>query len=175
VTTRLRAVLALLGGAVAGALVFFAEIAALLALQPAKLDQMSDYVGMSDTLLIAIIGVFGFVFFAGGLVVVGVPAWWVLHRLGRRDWYYAVCLGALLGCVGFVIVAMWNPEWPALNLISFLTEKFGGLTARAGQLTDEGWAALARGAGGVALAGGVAGLALWRIAYRKSRFLASGA
>ena len=175
VTTFPRALLALLGGAVTGALIFFLEIAALLALRPTKLGEMSDYVGLDPVTVVVTIAIFGFIFFAGGLLIAGAPLWWLLHRLGRRDWFYAAGLGALLGCAGFVFMAMWNAEWPALSLISFLTEQFGGLTARNGQLTREGWDALERGAIGIAFAGGLAGLALWKIAYRKPRMVVSSA
>jgi hypothetical protein len=169
VTTFPRALLALVGGAVVGAWVFVLEIAVLLALRPSKLGEINEYVGTTSAELFILIAAFSFIFFAAGLLIVGAPFWWVLHRFGRRTWLDAVVLGAALGAAGFVAMVMWNPEWPALSLISFLTEEFGGLTASNGRLSGQGWEALVRGAVGIAIAGALAGLALWRIAYRRPR------
>jgi hypothetical protein len=168
VTTFRRALLAVLGGAIVGAWVFFLEIAVLFAIRPSKLTEMIDYVGMSGAQLMMLIMAFAFIFFAGGLLIVGTPLWWILHKLGRRTWLDALALGAVLAAAGFVAMVMYNPEWPALSLISFLTEEFGGLTAANGRLSGQGWEALVRGAIGIALAGAFAGLAMWRIAYRRS-------
>lgn len=169
VTTFPRALLALLGGAVTGALVFLLEIAVLLAIRPSKLGEMADYVGFTNESLILIIALFAFIFFAGGLLLAGAPVWFLLHRLGFRNWPYAVGVGGGLGAAGFIAMVMWNPEWPALSLISFLTEEFGGLTAANGQLNREGWEALVRGTIGIAFAGALAGFVLWKIAYRMRR------
>jgi hypothetical protein len=169
VTTFWRALLAIVGGPVVGGLVFLLEIAILLALRPAKLGEMTEYLGMGAFDFIQILVLAVFVFFIGGLLLVGTPVWYLLHRMGRRQWFYAVAVGAVLAAAGFVLMVLWNPEWPALSLVSFLTEEFGGLTARDGQLTGEGWSALVRGTIGLALAGGLAGLSLWKIAYRRRR------
>ena len=166
-TTILRAGLALVGGAVAGTASFVLEIVALLALRPSKLGELNEFVGTTTVELFQLIALFSLIFFAVGLLVVGSPVWWLLHRLGRRDWFYAVAVGAGLGSAGFAGWVLWNPEWPALSLISFLTEEFGGLTARDGQLSAEGWEALVRGTIGIGIAGALAGLMLWKIAYRR--------
>jgi len=167
VTTIPRALAAMLGGAVIGTLVFVLEIAVLLALRPSKLVELTDYVGTTNLDLILTLALFGFIFFAGGLLIAGTPVWWFLHVNGRRNWFDAVGLGAVLGSAGFVFMAMWNPEWTALSLISFLTEEFGGITAGNDGLTSEGWAALIRGTIGIAIAGALAGLAIWKIAYKR--------
>jgi hypothetical protein len=167
VTTFPRALLALLGGAVVGALTFLVELALLLAIRPSKLGEINDYVGTTSSDLIYLLTLAVVIFFTGGLLVAGAPAWWILHRLGQRKWFHAVAVGAVLCAAGFIFMCLWNPEWEALSLVSFMTEEFGGLTARDGQLTGQGWAALVKGAIGLALAGAVAGLALWKIAYRR--------
>jgi hypothetical protein len=169
VTTFPRALLALLGGAVVGALTFLLELAVLLAIRPNKLDEMSEYVGAGPSDLIYLLILAVCIFFAGGLLVFGAPVWLILHRLGRRKWFYAAAVGAVLCAAGFVAMCLYNPEWEALSLVSFMTEEFGGLTARGGQFTGQGWAALAKGAFMLALAGSLAGLTLWRIAYRRRR------
>jgi hypothetical protein len=167
VTTFPRALLALLVGALVGALAFLLELGVLLALRPSKLSEMTEYVGTTNSDLIMLIALAALVFFAGGLLLIGAPVWWILHRLGHRQWFYAAGLGAVLGSAGFILMSLWNPEWPALSLVSFMTEEFGGLTARNGQLSGEGWSALFRGAIGIAVAGAAAGLGLWKIAYRR--------
>jgi hypothetical protein len=172
-TTFPRALLALLGGVLIGTLVFLMEIAILLALRPNKLGEMADYLGATPLFIAMLIALGGLLFFGGGLLFIGTPIWAVLHFLHRRDWYYAVGLGALLGAAGFVVMAMWDPEWPAISLISFLTEEFGGLTGSNGRLNAEGWEAVVRGTIGIAIAGALAGLGLWKIAYRRPRLEAS--
>ena len=168
IATIPRALLALVGGAVTGAFVFLLEIGALLAVRPTKLGEINDYIGTTNSDLFLVFAIYGFMFFAGGLLIAGAPFWWCLHRLNRRNWYDAVGLGLVLGAAGFVAIAMWDPNWAGLSVISFLTEEFGGITAVNDQLTRDGWEALFRGPFIIGIAGAIAGLAIWKIAYRKS-------
>src|SRR5829696_3370084 len=85
VTTFPRALLALVVGIVVGTLAFLLELALLLAIRPSKLEEMAEYVGMANSDLILTIAIAVVIFFAGGLVIVGTPIWWILHRLGRRQ------------------------------------------------------------------------------------------
>jgi hypothetical protein len=39
-----------------------------------------------------------------GLAMLGVPAWWLLHQSGLRDWPYFSAVGAALAGVGYVTV-----------------------------------------------------------------------
>src|SRR5688572_22809673 len=170
-TTIPRALLALVLGAVTGTLVFLLELGILLALQPNKLPEMANYVGTTYLDLLQLTATAVFTFFAGGLLVVGAPLWALLHFLRRRDWYYAVALGSGLCAVGFFVMALWNPDFtPAVSLVSFLTEEFGGLvwSNEENQFNAEGWQAIGRGTALLAVAGGFSGLTLWKIAYRKA-------
>ena len=167
VTTLPRALVAMLGGAVIGTLVFLLEIAILIALEPSKLDDLASTMYTTNLDVILTIAVYVFAFFAGGLLIVGSPLWWFLHVFGRRNWFDALGLGTALCATGFVFMAMWNPDWQALSLISFLTEEFGGITAGNDGLTRDGWAALIRGTIGIAIAGAFAGLVMWKIAYKR--------
>ena len=171
-TTIPRALLALIVGAVAGTLVFLLELGILLALRPNKLPEMADYVGTTYLDLLQLTATAVFTFFAGGLLVVGAPLWALLHFLKRRQWYYAAGLGAVLCAAGFLVMAMWNPDFtPAVSLVSFLTEEFGGLvwSNEENQFNAEGWQAIGRGTALLAVAGGFSGLTLWKIAYRRPR------
>lgn len=168
VTTIPRALLALAGGAVTGTVAFLLEIVLFLAVRPYKLEEINDYLGTTTSDLFLVFTIYGFVFFAGGLFVAGAPAWWCLHRLKRRNWYDAVGLGVALGAAGFLAVGLWDPNWAGLSVISFLTEEFGGITAVNDQLSTDGWEALFRGPFIIGAAGALAGLVIWKIAYRKS-------
>ena len=171
-TTIPRALLALAVAAVTGTLVFLLELGILLALRPNKLNEMAEYVGTTYLDLLQLTATAVFTFFAGGLLVVGAPLWALLHFLKLRDWYYAVALGAGLCAGGFFILALYSEDFtPAISLVSFLTEEFGGLVwnNEANQFNAEGWQAIWRGTALLALAGGLAGLTLWKIAYRKAR------
>lgn len=168
VTTIPRALLALIGGAVTGTVAFLLEIVLFLAVRPYKLEEINDYIGTSTSDLFLVFTIYGFVFFAGGLLVAGAPAWWCLHRLRRRNWYDAVGLGVVLGAVGFLAIGLWDPNWAGLSVISFLTEEFGGITSMNDQLTTDGREALFRGPFIIGAAGALVGFVIWKIAYRKS-------
>lgn len=168
VTTIRRAILALICGALAGTLAFLLELWILLAIRPNKLEEVNEYLGTADADIYTFVVQYGFIFFAGGLFLVGGPVWALLHRLGLRRWFYAVGLGAVLGSAAYVIYGLWNQQWVGLMLISFLTEEFGGITYSNGGLTNDGWEALYRGVIIIAVAGVVAGLTIWRVAYRRA-------
>lgn len=167
VTTIPRAMVAMLVGAAIGALVFFVQIMALVVFEPFKMDDLASAAGTTNLELISVIAGYGLAYFAVGLLIVVPPVWWLLHRLGRRNWFDALGLGAVLSPLCFVLVALWDPNWQALSLISYATEDGGGITAVNDRLTADGWSALIRGAAGIAVSGALAGLTIWRIAYRK--------
>jgi hypothetical protein len=172
VTTIPRALLALVGGAVVGTLVFLLELGVLLALRPNKFPEMAEFVGTTYLDITWLTTSAVFTFFAGGLLLVGAPIWALLHFLRLREWYVAVALGAGLCAAGFFVMALWNADFtPAISLVSFLTEEFGGLVwnNEENRFNPEGWQAIWRGTALIALAGGLAGLALWKIAYRRAR------
>ena len=66
VTTIPRALLALIGGAVTGTVVFLLEIALLLAVRPNKLGEINDYIGTTNSDLFLVFTIYGFIFFAAG-------------------------------------------------------------------------------------------------------------
>jgi hypothetical protein len=143
-TTIFRAVPALLGGAVAGAsiVVLFLAIAGVIddGTAPGLIPgQLFNTAFMLAPMV--------FMTIAAGALFVAVPCWWVLHRMGRRTRGEAALLGLIL-CSAFGFV-------PLDDMMS------AGVTPR-GAL--EAGAAVAV----LALAGAVAGLTIWRIAYRSA-------
>jgi hypothetical protein len=172
VTTLPRALLALAGGAVVGGLVVLLELGLLLAIRPNKLPEMAEFVGTTYFDIFQLTARAVFAVFAGGLLAVGAPVWALLHFLKLRDWYYAVALGAGLCAGGFFVLALWSEDFtPGVSLVSFLTEEFGGLvwSNENNAFNEEGWQAIWRGTALLAFAGGLSGLTLWKIAYRKAK------
>jgi hypothetical protein len=140
-TTPFRAIPALFAGAVVGTvIVVFA-----LALSGAVVDGTAASL-LPDRMFNTsfILAPFVFIVFAAGAVFIAGPCWWVLHRMGRRTRWDAMLLGALLcAAAGFV---------PPIAAISHLT---------LGHLTEFALVFVV-----MAVAGALAGLAVWRLAYR---------
>jgi hypothetical protein len=100
----------------------------------------------------------GFLFAIYGLVFIAVPAWWMLHQAGMTTWVHAVLLGVVLTfCYA---IAIWV----------FLTDRrasdSGALLFADGFPTRHGWYSVIQLAVPAAIAGGLVGLIVWRIAYR---------
>jgi len=107
---------------------------------------------------------------AAGLVALGLPLWWLLHRRGWRHWAVAAAAGAALTFAAFL-----GMQTRAFDLLpppadsSFSASDAGGPTVIDNVRTAHGWrvaveAALAFGAG----AGIPVALAVWRVAYRRA-------
>jgi hypothetical protein len=84
-----------------------------------------------------------------GLIAVGAPVWWLLHRLGLRHWLVAIATGVvLLALVGLALQSG----------IEFEDNGSPGVT----RLTDEGFYMLV-------VTGALVALVVWRVAYRRSK------
>lgn len=124
--------------------------------------------------LVAALMVFAFAYtpWLIGIVVVGGPIWWAAHRVGLRGPVVPAVLGALL--VAFALTGVFT-NWFGLQAVPETTEAIvnGRYLVRDGIETEYG-RRQARdtfvylGLIGF-LSGGLAGLALWRIAYRLER------
>jgi len=140
-TTIFRAVPALLAGSMAGAAVIVVAMAVAGVIDDGTApDLIPGQMFNTAVILTPLV----FMTFAAGALFLAVPCWWVLHRMGRRTCREAVLLGVLLcGACGFV---------PLGEMVS----------------TGNGKAALevAVAFAVMAVAGAVAGLTIWRIAYR---------
>jgi hypothetical protein len=123
-----------------------------------------DWLSVRNTLIGG--SIFASVFFLIGLLTLGVPAWVALHVLGRRHWYDALMLGALLAFAATFAIsyAPYIFHGPGSDYSAW---DGGKPTVVHYHLTAQGWRFLIEGAVGEAIAGAFAGLAVWRIAYRK--------
>jgi hypothetical protein len=156
-TTLRRAALALLAGAAAGATIVTALHLDLMVRLFRTLTDTVQFVGFISSIYL--------VLFVSGLLVLGVPAWWPLHRLGRRNRMHAIILGATLTLVSYVAFSQFSwhvlmkpffGPWPVVWLWT------GGRWPGYGPTIVEGaiW---------YAFVGSLVGLLIWRIAYRPSR------
>lgn len=116
----------------------------------------------NQTLLFSILG--SIVFFVG-IVALGVPGWIAMHRLGRRQWYDAVVLGALLAFLGDLAMS-YGPLVLHSPGSDYSAWDGGVATVIHYRLTAQGWRFLFEGALLEAVAGALAGLTIWGIAYR---------
>lgn len=117
------------------------------------------------------IQIFGFsilasIVFLIGLVTLGVPGWLIMHRLGRRRWFDAMALGAVLAFAAYFAIS-YLPLILHSPGSDYSSEDGGIPTIEHYQLTAQGWRFLIEGASIQAVAGAVAGLTIWRICYQR--------
>ena len=109
-----------------------------------------------------------FVAFSVGIVALGVPGWWILHRLGYQNWRAALALGMALTFIGKVAMAVHPLIWPEPNS-AFSAGNSGGPTIIDNKMTTHGWIELFMEAFAFSIAGGIAGVVVWRAAYVERR------
>jgi len=88
-----------------------------------------------------------FIVWTVGLVLVGVPIWWLLHKKGLRSWWVAVLCGAIAGFVGAFALSL------ALTLPI--------------ESASFGWQDLVLGAVEIGVYGAIVAAVIWRTAYRR--------
>ncbi len=137
-TTPLRAIPALFGGAAAGTAIIVLALAVLHAAAEQSGTAVAIQVLNAAVIMMPLVFMFVFV----GAVFAAVPAWWVLHRLGRRGRTDAVILGALLCAAG--------AHLPVFRDHFAMPQGEPAATAV------------------MVIAGAVSGMVMWRIAYRPS-------
>jgi hypothetical protein len=144
-------------GAVTGSGLFL--LGTILAVFAAGRRSAPDSIPWQDTigLLLLLFGITLF-YFALGLVLVGAPAWWLLHRLGRRTLLDAVIAGAALSSSTYLSLVLLGvvplifgpgPQYFAASVI--------GTVVVLMLLVNAIW---------VAVSGALAGFVIWGIAYR---------
>ena len=109
-----------------------------------------------------------FVAFSVGIVALGVPGWWILHRLGYQNWRAALALGMALTFIGKVAMAVHPLIWPEPNS-AFSAGDSGGPTIIDNKMTTHGLIELFMAAFAFSIAGGIAGVVVWRAAYVERR------
>lgn len=100
-------------------------------------------------------------FLALASLLLAVPAWWLLHRLGQRSAIHAAIWGAILGPVSYLACRELN--W------RFLAAHFMGPAPVSDSLVAGYWPAMIESAVWFSIAGAIVGLVMWRIAYRPAR------
>jgi len=152
-----RAALALLGGAICGAVLITAMSFVPMVLRPQLLDSWGDVGSLAAYLLLVT-----FAQFASGLLVLAAPAWWLLHRFGYRGPLHAAICGVTLTFVSYLAYSEFSRRhlgmifWGPAPISVFMVPDFWP------------WPIVLEGGAWYSIAGGLAGLLIWRIAYRPS-------
>ena len=107
--------------------------------------------------------IIAFIVVSAGLLVFGAPAWWFLHRLGRRGPLAALLLGATLTFAVVFFAFTYDEVFPTPS--TFYAEDIGGAFVSDGRRTPYGWIQVTVRSTEEGIAGGLTGLLIWRIAY----------
>ena len=110
-----------------------------------------------------IIALMGWLF---GIVLIGGPIWRLLHKAGKRQWYVALVTGAAIPF--FVPLAYQTGFFTGQNFFGSSYYGSGGQQRIDGALTAFGWKMAFLQSFHSAVAGGVIGLTVWLIAYRRA-------
>ena len=164
-TTAMRAILALVAGSIVGSVLIIAGF-----LIPEIIDALNgDKIAIAQLHALpygVIVFVFVYAIFTAGIVLIGLPIWALMHQLGRRNWLDALLLGGIasfLVTLAFSTMSIW-----LLPYGSDYSASDGGVpTVVHNHITAQGWTYYLEMSGGIALAGIMAALTIWRIAYRK--------
>jgi len=100
----------------------------------------------------------GFLFAIYGLIFIAVPVWWLLHQVGMTTWVHAVILGVVLTFCYAIAISFFLSDPRASDS--------GGPLFADGLPTLHGWYSVIQVAVPAAIAGGLVGFIVWRIAYR---------
>lgn len=87
--------------------------------------------------------VVAFVVWLAGLLVVGAPGWWVLHRLGLRSRWAAAALGFILAPAACAAWSVWI-AWPEISPAQTLKDGLVLDAILAGMGAIVGWIVIAR-------------------------------
>ena len=164
-TTFPRAALALLVGAAVGTCLVLGGM-----LTIAIIGSISSHGSFAQlpaglTIVLILTAVVAFGAFGLGLLVLGAPAWWLLHRFGFRGRGTAIALGAILT---FAVIAApgFNQEiWPKPQVQSGKGHPDNVINAEREE-SQRGWRGTFVFAAALSIAGGIVGYAVWRVAYR---------
>ncbi len=105
-----------------------------------------------------------FLAWLAGLVLIGGPAWWLLHRHGFRGWRAAGLAGMAATFAAGLILAIPLPHTGG----GYSEADRSGVLIENDQLTAYGWEKAAEGAFLLSFVGGAVALVVWRVAYRRA-------
>lgn len=150
-----RAALALLVGALTGSLLVSAWYLAMFVMASSGQLPGDIFLYQFRTMLI-LVPMSSFLVFAGGLLIIGIPLWALLHQLGWRSWMHSIIFGFLAG----VVAALAIQFVPRLLLAS-------GTIAGNYRERELDWLNIAGSIAWIGVACAIVGLVIWRIAYRR--------
>ncbi|HWD68427.1 MAG TPA: hypothetical protein VG227_10745 [Caulobacteraceae bacterium] len=105
-----------------------------------------------------------FLAWLAGLILIGGPAWWLLHRHQFRGWRAAGLAGMAATFAAGLILAIPLPHKGG----GYSEADRSGILIENDQLTAYGWEKAAEGALLLSFVGGAVALAVWRVAYRRA-------
>jgi hypothetical protein len=100
--------------------------------------------------------------FVLGVVLVGLPGWWFLIRIGRARLPYALLVGLMAG-LGAAI--LFERLWGLSGGPNLTASDTTGLMIEGGHITPHGWATILRRAGLAGVVGALMALGFWATAY----------
>lgn len=106
-----------------------------------------------------------FLAWLAGLILIGGPIWWLLHRHHLHGWRAAALAAFAATFAAGLILAIPLPHKGG----AFREADRGGVLVENDQLTAYGWLKAAEGALLLSFVGAAAGLAVWRVAYRRRK------
>ena len=160
-TTKIRAIFALLGGAILGGIFVSADY----------LWSVYEIHGMDYTLTYGPSNGFGvfvvaFLVWGTGILVLGTPIWYLLHGRRIRQFWAAVIVGGVLVFVTNFAFSTRMFTGQASGEYSLYAQ--GDQQWEKGHLTLFGWQTAAQSALYMALFGCLVAALIWRLAYRRS-------
>jgi uncharacterized membrane protein YiaA len=117
----------------------------------------------SDAQVLAFLFAVSWLVFAAGLAVIGIPLWWICHRLGWRGARTALALGFL--ATFCVLLILNTAPRPHPGGMTYSYGDSSGEIVTDGHLTSYGWYRKLYDATEMALIGAVVGAVIWRLAY----------
>jgi len=160
-TTRRRGLLSLAAGAAVGGILVAAPYLA------GRIAQLGGIALGATVIWTLVVFAAASIVWAFGLLALGAPVWWLMHRHGQRGWLSATCLGfalPFLVALGFSAIQVRPPAGGSSS-----TADGGGLTSVNGVLTAHGWVAAIEGAAILGLGGVVVALVVRAIAYPRAK------
>ncbi|HEY1880049.1 MAG TPA: hypothetical protein VGG68_08965 [Caulobacteraceae bacterium] len=104
-----------------------------------------------------------FLAWLAGLILIGGPAWWLLHRHQFRGWRSAGLVGMVATFVAGMILAVPLPHKGG----GYSEADRGGVLIEKDRLTAYGWEKATEAAFLLSFVGGAVALVVWRVAYRR--------
>lgn len=118
--------------------------------------------GGARGILVVFIG--AFLAWLAGLILIGGPTWWLLHRHQFRGWRAAALTGMAATFAAGLILAIPLPHKGG----GYSEADRGGAVIENDHLTVYGWERAAEGALLLSFVGGAVAIIVWRVAYRRA-------